>query len=104
MKHFRATHKETGETVEFNLEDIYSDGFVSYYPSGYLYFAKLDFPTSGEYSEEFHEWEQKEGKYNRSERKYINRYDLGSWNFRDWLQYYDLEYMHKGEWFKYEKP
>ena len=70
MKHFRATHKETGNVIEFGLEDVSIDIYDVGSPQCFL----LNL-----------EWPQKDYE-----------------DMREFLKEYDLEYNHKGEWFKYE--
>ena len=73
-KHFRATHKETGEQIEFGLEDIST---ASYYDHRDVYPVLI---------------------LGRN----LELTDYPPISSSDVLKDYDLEYSHKGEWFKYE--
>lgn len=72
-KHFRAKHKETGEVIEFGLEDIECIGC----DAG----SEILLDLKGDPRE---------------------RFFTGQDELRSWLKGYNLEYNHKGEWFKYE--
>lgn len=94
MGFFRAVHKTTGEVVSFGLEDIYSDGWVSYYPSGFLYIVqKADIPSELD-EDAFREFERVEGKLNKR---------TNEWHLKDWLKDYQLQYQHAGDWHDYKQ-
>ncbi len=78
MKHFRATHKKTGEQILFGVEDIFGinnhvsdDGEVNLY-------------------------------IERGSDQNLPNHCLNSWDMLDWLDDHTLEYQHEGEWFDYE--
>lgn len=98
-KHFRATHKQSGEVVEFDLGDIYSNGWISYYPTGYIYIATGRAVPDRLTTENYIDWDDNE---------YQDNYPTENWSLKHWLKDYHLQYLHRdtagnGEYHDYEE-
>lgn len=82
-KHFKAVHKQTGETIEFGLEDIMSRFWLEAHFEDDMQFS-MGLVQPGGSAVKFE---------NASQNKaYLS----------DWLKDYDLFYQHQGEYYVYE--
>ena len=89
MNHFRATHKKTGEQIEFGLENIWSSSIADVDNSTSFGQQRIVVkPIAQLYINE-------RGTKNNLK---IDWCDIGKW-----LNDYKLEYNHEGLWFAYTK-
>ena len=91
-KHFRATHKETGEKILFNLEDIGMVKHITTGCGGNKFIAYVNLSIGGR--ENFPVCTPQSCRRVRGfkESNYGNMLEV--------IEDFDIEYFHSGEWFK----